>query len=440
MDARASYHALYRFGLGPIPGEVQRVGNDPQGWLLEQLQSRALPAALSSISDAPPLRPHLADQSAADKQALGQFLHASKQRFLQHSALRFNVQLASQQPLQERLVLFWSNHFTVSTQKPLIAGLVNLYEVQAIRPNLNLHFEDLLLAVCRHPAMLVYLDNMQSIGPDSAAGQRRGKGLNENLAREVLELHCLGVDGGYRQTDVIALANILTGWSLRRGNDGPELTYAFRPELHQPGSQTLLGQRFSDGGEEQGVHALRMLARHPATARHISRKLAVHFVADQPSAALLERLSQIYLDSNGHLPTLMAAIISAPEAWSAPLSKLKSPYEFALAALRLTDFKPTPEQIIQGLDALNARPFNANSPAGDGDTWQTWDNPDSLLKRITWASRLAQRLPGPSQPVEFAELALGPLLSANSRQTISRAASSQEALALLLASPEFQRR
>ena len=440
MDAQASYHALYRFGLGPTPGEAQRVGNDPQGWLLDQLQASAVPAELNNISGATLLQPHLADKSAADKAALGQFLQASKRRYLEHSALRFSVQLASQQPLQERLVLFWSNHFTVSAQKPLIAGVVNQYEVQAIRPNLNQHFEDLLLAVCRHPAMLVYLDNMQSIGPNSAAGQRRGKGLNENLAREILELHCLGVDGGYQQADVIALANILTGWSLQRGSDGLQLTYAFRPEMHQPGSQNLLGQRFSDSGEEQGVQALRMLARHPATARHLSRKLAGHFVADQPPAALVERLTQVYLDSNGHLPTLMRTIIAAPEAWRAPLSKLKSPYEFALAALRLTGFKPNAEQIIQGLDALNARPFNANSPAGDGDTWQTWDNPDSLLKRITWASRLAQRLPGPSQPVEFAEQALGPLLSANSRQAISRAASSQEALALLLASPEFQRR
>jgi uncharacterized protein (DUF1800 family) len=440
MDPRARYHALYRFGLGPTPGEAQRLGDDPRGWLLAQLQTSALPAELNSIRDAAPLRTHLADQTDSDKQALGQFLRASKRRYLEQSAQRFSVQLASQQPLQERLMLFWSNHFTVSAQKPLIAGVVNLYEVQAIRPNLNQHFEDLLLAVCRHPAMLVYLDNIQSIGPDSAAGQRRGKGLNENLAREVLELHCLGVDGGYQQADVIALAKILTGWSLQRGNAGPELTFAFRPEMHQPGSQTLLGQRFSEDGEAQGKQALRMLARHPATARHISRKLAAHFVADQPPTALVERLTQIYLDTNGHLPSLMSAIIAAPEAWSAPLSKLKSPYEFALAALRLTDFKPNPEQIIQGLDALNARPFNANSPAGDGDSWQTWDNPDSLLKRITWASRLAQRLPGPSQPLEFAELALGPLLSANSRLAISRAASSQEALGLLLASPEFQRR
>ena len=440
MDARANYHALYRFGLGPMPGEAQRLGNDPQGWLLAQLQAYAVPPALNSILAAAPLRAHLADQSAADKAALGQFLQASKRRYLEHSALRFSVQLASQQPLLERLLLFWSNHLTVSAQKPLIAGVVNQYEVQAIRPNLNQHFEDLLLAVCRHPAMLVYLDNIQSIGPNSAAGQRRGKGLNENLAREVLELHCLGVDGGYQQADVIALANILTGWSLQRGEHGPELTYAFRPEMHQPGSHSLLGQRFSEGGEEQGIQALRMLARHPATARHISRKLAVHFVADQPPAALIARLSQVYLDSNGHLPTLMAAIIAAPEAWSAPLSKLKSPYEFALAALRLTDVKPNAEQIIQGLDALNARPLNANSPAGDGDIWQTWDNPDSLLKRITWASRLAQRLPGPSQPLAFAEQALGPLLSHSSRLAISRAASSQEALALLLASPEFQRR
>jgi uncharacterized protein (DUF1800 family) len=440
MRSQATYHALYRFGLGPKPGEVQHVGNDPRGWLLAQTQHHSLPRELQALLTQPIQAVHLADQSADDKRKLGQFLQDSKQRYVRESGLRMQVQQHSDQPLQERLVLFWSNHFTVSVQKPILAGLVNRYEVEAIRPNLDRHFEDMLLAVARHPAMLLYLDNMQSVGPDSRAGMRRDKGLNENLAREILELHSLGVSGGYSQQDVIALAKIITGWSLQRSDGGPQLRYAFRPELHQPGSKTLLGRGIAEGGEDEGVQALRMLARHPATARHISFKLAQHFVADQPPEALVERLTKIYLHTNGHLPSLTEALIEAPEAWAQPLSKLKSPYEFALSALRLSGLTVSPEQVMQGLDALNARPFNASSPAGFADTMDTWSSPDALLKRVTWAGRLGQRLPAVREPLNYAEQSLGPLLSDSSRLAISRAETSQQALGLLLASPEFQRR
>jgi uncharacterized protein (DUF1800 family) len=164
-------------------------------------------------------------------------------------------------------MLFWSNHFSVSVQKPILAGLINRYEIEAIRPHLNQQFEDMLLAVVQHPAMLLYLDNVQSVGPDSRAGQRRDKGLNETLARKILELHSLGVNGGYSRQDVIALAKIISGWSLQRSNGGPQLRYTFRPKLHQPGNKTLLGCSIAEGGEDEGIQALRMLARHPATAR-----------------------------------------------------------------------------------------------------------------------------------------------------------------------------
>ncbi len=440
MSSQATYHALYRFGLGPKPGELQHIGSDPRGWLQAQTRATALPGELQALIAQPPLQEHFADQSEEDKRKLGQFLQEGRQRYLQESALRLQVQQHSNQPLQERLVLFWSNHFTVSVQKPIIAGLVNRYEIEAIRANLGGHFEDMLLAVARHPAMLLYLDNVQSIGPDSPAGQRRNKGLNENLAREILELHSLGVDGGYSQQDVLGLARILTGWSLARTSRGPQVRFAFRPELHQPGSKTLLGRHFAEAGEAQGIQALRMLARHPATARHISHKLAQHFVADRPPEALVARLSRVYLDSNGHLPSLMAALIDAPEAWANPLGKLKSRYEFALSALRVSALAVSTEQIMQGLDALNARPFNARSPAGFADLMDTWNSPDALLKRVTWASRLGQRLAAPAQPLDYAEQVLGPLLSDSSRLAISRAETGQQALGLLLASPEFQRR
>lgn len=435
MNATEPHLALYRFGLGPRGDE--QAPADPRGWALAQLQTWSIPEPLSQLAAAPddgllPLRGDPVQRQESQR--------LLRQRFIAETAQRFVVQLASDQPLQERLLLFFSNHFCVSLQKPIIAGLVNRYEIQAIRPHLGGHFADMLLAVARHPAMTLYLDNARSIGPDSRAGQRRGKDINENFAREVMELHTLGVDGGYTQDDVIALARILSGWSLERGPDGPLPRYAFRPEIHEPGAKRLLGRTFADGGEDEGKQALRFLARQPATARHLSYKLARHFVADQPPADLVQRLQRTWQDSDGHLPSVMAELIRADQAWTPGPGKLRSPYEFAVASLRLCQLTPQPQQILQGLQALDARPFGATSPAGDGDTAQACNGASSLLKRITWSYRLAQRVPPPAQPLQLADSALGPLLSATSRTAISRAPSASDAFALLLASPEFQRR
>lgn len=435
MSAAESHLALYRFGLGPRGAEPAPA--DPRGWALAQLRDWSIPAPLAQLAAAPddgllPLRGDPAQRQDSVRQL--------RQRFIEETAQRFVVQLESSLPLQERLLLFFSNHFCVSLQKPIIAGLVNRYEIQAIRPHLGGHFADMLLAVARHPAMTLYLDNARSIGPDSRAGQRRGKDINENFAREVMELHTLGVDGGYTQDDVIALARILTGWSLERGPDGPLPRYAFRPELHEPGAKRLLGRSFAEGGADEGEQALRFLARQPATAKHLSFKLARHFVADQPPADLVQRLQRTWQDSDGHLPSVMAELVRADQAWSTQPGKLRSPYEFAVASLRLCQLTPQPQQILQGLVALDARPFGATSPAGDGDTAQAWNGASSLLKRLTWSYRLAQRVPPPMQPLQLADAALGPLLGADSRTAIGRAPSSSDALALLLASPEFQRR
>lgn len=434
MD-RATSHALQRFGLGPRGDEAVSIG-EPRAWLLAQLRPAPLPEALQGIASTPPA----ALGARGDAAARQQLMRDARQRYLEQSARRFVVQLQSERPLHERLVMFWSNHFCVSVQKPVVAGLANRYEVEAIRPHVSGRFADMLLAVARHPAMLLYLDNAQSVGPDSRAGRRRDRGLNENFARELLELHTLGVDGPYGQNDVIALARILTGWSLARGDDGPVARHAYRPELHQPGTKTLLGQSFGEAGEAEGEQALRLLARHPATARHLCTKLARHFVADQPPPALVERLARTWQDSDGDLARVMAALIGSDEAWAQSLAKLKTPYEFALASLRLCQLVPEPMQVIQGLEALDARPFNAPSPAGLPDTASDWNAPNAILKRVSWAHRLGQRLPPAPDPMAIADQALGPLLGDNSRRTIARAASAQDAFALLLASPEFQRR
>src|SRR5258708_1450572 len=261
--------AANRFGLGAKPGEIDEASDNPKAWLLNQLVRGEDSARLGSLSSTSELAAQLVKQQqlrqAKDKDALKSFLMQARQTYLREMAARFLVGFETSSPLHERLVRFWSNHFAVSTQKPQCALFVGAFEREAIRPHVTGRFADMVLAAERHPAMQLYLDNAQSIGPDSLAGQRSGKGRNENLGREILELHTLGVEGGYTQDDVIALANILTGWSVDRGPGpagpaGPvtrminaamggeaENGFRFYPPRHEPGAKTLLGPRYEEG-------------------------------------------------------------------------------------------------------------------------------------------------------------------------------------------------
>ena len=259
--------------------------------------------------------------------------------------------------------MFWSNHFTVSVQKPIISPLVNAFEVESIRPHVTGRFADMLKAVTGHPAMLLYLDNAQSIGPNSRAGQRNSKGLNENLAREIMELHTIGVNGGYTQDDVIAFAKILTGWGLAKGDDGVIPQAVFHPQVHEPGPKTLLGKTYQEDGANEGMAALDDLARHPSTATFIATKLVRHFVADDPPKEAVARLAEVFRSTDGDLKAVSKALVAMKECWQTPLTKFRTPYEFMVAALRLTGITPTPIQAINGLNALDYAVFNAPSPA-----------------------------------------------------------------------------
>jgi uncharacterized protein (DUF1800 family) len=297
----------------------------------------------------------------------------------------------------------------------------------------------MVLATARHPAMLIYLDNVQSIGPNSIAGQRRGKGLNENYARELMELHTLGVDGGYTQADVISLAKILTGWSFDRSGGEVRLAYAFQPRMHEPGNKSLLGYTFREAGEQEGIIAIDMLAKHPSTARHIATKLARHFIADDPPASAVETIAATFQGSEGYMPMVMEAVIKCKEAWQ-PYTKVKNPYEYAVSAFRLMGTEPPDaKHVVGNLEALNFRAFNASSPAGYADTASAWVSPDAVTKRIEWAHRFAQRFPGNADPLQLAEAGI-PAISDTTAETIKRAASGKDGLAFLLASPEFMRR
>jgi uncharacterized protein (DUF1800 family) len=456
--------AANRLGLGARPGELQRARADARGWLRKQVSgSRTLPEDIRRLPSSADIfktyselrreRNDAKSDSEAAKRLLGGLRAKLAPYYLDQVAARYRVAVKTDESFRERLVHFWTNHFAVSADKPQVLALAGTLENEAIRPHVAGRFADMLAAVEAHPAMILYLDNQASIGPASQLAQRRGRraaardrklGINENLAREILELHTLGVDGGYTQQDVTTFARALTGWSV--GTDrfpgGGELgKFAFHDAAHEPGAKTILGTRYGQSGVAQPRAVLSDLARHPATARNIAFKLARHFVADQPPAAAVEHIANAFRDSSGDLPTVHRAVLDIPEAWASHAVKFKTPHELVVSSLRMLDFVPTePRQVAAPFDLLGQRPYTPGSPAGWPDTATHWDGPDALLKRIEWAGSIAARLAGGGQPLNLGEQSLGAAFNERTRVAIARAASAEQGITLLLASPEFQRR
>src|SRR5713101_44399 len=344
----------------------------------------------------------------------------------------------------ERLVAFWSNHFCISANKGELARMwAGSFEREAIRPYVLGRFGDMLKAVEQHPAMLFFLDNQQSLGPDSRAGQNRKRGLNENLAREIMELHTLGVGGGYSQDDVTSLARIITGWSFagRQGQLGTPGSFVFNANAHQPGAQPLLGKTYENNGVAQGEAALADIARHPSTAKFIATKFARHFVADDPPQALVARLQETFRKSDGDLKALTVALVDSDEAWQAPLTKLRNPYEFLVATGRLLARIPDdPGNYLGGLNLLGQPLWSPSGPNGFPDTNAAWAAPEGMKLRLDISAQLASRVADKVDSRDLLELVAADAASEETRRTIERAESRQQALALLLMSPEFQRR
>lgn len=375
----------------------------------------------------------------------------------QDIALRVNLAVSSPTPMMERLVHFWSNHFSVSVGKLGTQVAVGDHEFIAIRPHVLGRFGDMLEAAALHPAMLLYLDQFQSIGPNSPAERQRGRranqpdqpgprGLNENLAREILELHTLGVGGGYAQVDVTEFARALTGWTVpgiarvdRFGEKQPSGA-AFVAVAHEPGARQVLGRSYPAGAADQARAILQGLAVHPSTARFIATKLARHFAGDTPPPALVARLEADFLRTGGDLASLTRTLINAPEAWSPAPVKFRTPFEWLVASLRLTGTEALPPRRIVGtLTQLGQVPWRAPSPAGYDDVAGSWAGPDALLRRVELADQIA-RDAGIDDVAARAEAAFPGALSDPTRAQIARAESGRQALALLLVSPEMLRR
>lgn len=482
--------ALNRFGYGLRIG--QSAPNDPQGDLLRQLAefdtrpgplstrpdtsgdagellqiirrgrrerreaaSQGAQAQMeSSMSEAKPRssRAELLDALPPEYRAKVQEAYG---RYRVDVAARMRVTVTSPTPFAERLVHFWSNHFSVSAGKPGTPFEVGNHEFNAIRPHITGKFSDMLKAAVLHPAMLLYLDQFQSIGPNSTFGERqrrrssanrRQRGLNENLAREILELHTLGVDGGYSQGDVTEFARALTGWTIpglsrmaRFAEDQPGGA-AFVAVTHERGTRRIMGKSYEDNGPRQAIDILDDLAAHPATARFVATKLARHFSADNPPNGLVERLERDFLKTGGDLGSLSRTLVNAPESWAGEPEKFRQPVEWFTSVMRFTGVDNLSDNRINGiLRQLGQVPWGAPSPAGFDDVADSWAGPDALLRRVELAERIARNVPSDAV-LERAQAAFPGTLSEMTRTWLSRAESGNQALGLMLVAPEMMRR
>ena len=483
----ASAIAANRFGLGARPGELGRIGGDARDWLIAQLKGAppalrdsGLRSSESVLVETLELRrekrdaggkraarraetagpgaaagqgePPEANARAAAIQNLLKLPQLYRPIYIDEATARLRQAAATDRPFVERITQFWTNHFAVSIDKIAVLGLAGAFEREAIRPHVLGNFAELLLAVEQHPAMLLYLDNYLSVGPGSRAAQvarrRQGGrqiGINENLAREILELHTLGVNGGYTQQDVTTFAEVITGWSIGgdfgRLKDGEPGKFTFRSLLHEPGAKTVLGKRYAQNDEAQGEAVLRDVAAKPATATFIATKLARHFIADEPPASAVEQLSKAFTRSRGDLPTVYRALVEMNDAWAQPLAKYKTPTDYIVSTYRALDLPvDASRRGLASFELLGQRTYSPGSPAGWPDRSVDWDGGSALMKRIEWADAVGQRVGTHHDAADLAPQLLGGTLTEDTRKSISRAASGAQALTLMLTAPEFLRR
>jgi uncharacterized protein (DUF1800 family) len=472
LDAKgAAALALHRFGLGPRAGSIAAIAADPRGALLAELDkpgigqivnAELMTAAKSSTAAfnfRQERQARLIAQRQADEErkAAGMSMESmepkpesgaqatqdpppdfQQQLYFREVKARFDAAFAPEIGFVERLIWFWSNHFCISADQ--VQSMSGGYEREAIRPHVLGRFGDMLLASAGHPAMLFYLDNSRSIGPKSVAGLVNTRGLNENLAREILELHTLGVRSVYTQDDVTSFAKVLTGWSIIPATTNPEHggEFIFLQRMHEPGPQTVVGKVYAQPDAAQGRAVLADLARHPATAAHVARKLARHFCSDEPPDSLTERLSRRFLETEGNLKEIAKTLIESPETWDEQRLKLKRPSEWLISAWRGIGVVPDAQRGLQAMGYLGERMWRPSAPIGFADVQSAWI--DGLAQRLDIANRIAELVQERIEPAAFVETALGPLASAETRQTIARAESRQQGLTLALMAPEFQRR
>ena len=443
--------AVNTFGMGALPGEFADARSDPKGKLLSALSHPdCVVIEDPNLQNTPDIIERYFKQSAVRRAArlsgrprTGVPQHPMKSAkavsvYQTEITARYRHAISCPNSFCERWARFWSNHFTVSGSGPMLRSMVGAYEREAIRPNVFGRFSDLLKAAVFHPSMLIYLNNVGSIGPNSRVGLRLGKSYNENLAREVLELHTLGIGGGYSIDDIVDFAKALTGRSvgLNRKQAKTLGRTCFKAGNHEPGAKTVLGKTFPDYGAGQAGAILDWLCVQPATATFIASKLARHFVSPRVPGTLVSKLAKTFSNTNGDLTALASALINADESWRESERIYKTPEEFVIStgrALTSGDVKPD----IMIAKKLGQAPFMAPSPKGWAASGRDGINAENLLLRLSWLRVELEKSPGWINAPYLLQEALGGHGSGALRALVSGPLPRLDCLRAVLMSEEF---
>jgi len=443
-------HALSRFGLGARPGDRQEIESNPTSWVKSQLSGFADDSA---ATNGRPTTKEVAKlifevrqlQKAQSKGVMDveTQLRAARQKLTQTYLEDINARLRqgfeTSTPVIERFVRFWSNHFSISAENNLVSPIIGAFEREVIRTHMNGNFYQLLLAAESHPAMVVYMNNEQSTGPNSFVGKQTALGLNENFAREIMELHTVGVNGGYDQQDVTSFAKILTGWTVEFSSPTTQGfgEFSFDKKRHEPGTQTVMGKHYSAQGSNQAKAVLRTLAKHPSTARFIATKLARHFVSDDPPESAVSKLEQVFLATGGDLPSLYRAVVDLPEAWIESGNKFRMPEDYLIAAGRAVGFPAAYEAFLYDIPAeMGQQTYASSGPNGWEDTASDWITGYGVLRRADVAVALATAKGG-VEGFSLMKNLYGENLSRETEQSLRNTRNPVVGTALALASPEF---
>ncbi|RED52348.1 DUF1800 domain-containing protein [Aestuariispira insulae] len=432
--------AATRFGYGLKPGEAVQIVADPKAWLTQQLQGQDIPPELQKLPNGPTQQ-----RNAMKARAVGEgekWAAEARQQALYEAAQHCLATLKSPRPFRERLVRFWTNHFTVSAAtNPELAPLVAAFERDAIRPYVNGPFRLMLMAVIQHPAMLIFLKNDRSVGEHSPLGLVSRRELDTTMAQAILERFTLGRPGGGRKSDVIALANMLSGWSigsLKSRNPGG---FLYEPRYHAGNKKRFVERIFPEAGMMEAEAALDLLTHQPETGYHLAREMAKFFITDTPSDALVSDIVGGYADSGGHLGHMAVGMIKSSEAWLPEQQKIKTAEDLVFSAYHALDLRPeTGRPLLQALQTLGQPPYHAPSEAGWPTEASYWIGRESILERLDWVSALAKNVDHEIPPLSYAFSVMGPLLSERTARQLAISSGPVETAALLLASPEFQRR
>ena len=437
----AAAMAFNRFGLGGRPDDA--IPSSPAAWLIGQL-SAPDPYNGGGLPDTPTALAFFASIRAANltgptqNYQIVQLLNTEIDSVMQNA-------LTTKMPFRERLVWFWANHFALMAQELEVAVCAGAFIREAIRPHVTGTFKDMLLAVMQHPAMLVNLNNDCSAGPNSVAAQRcqitgcASSGINENLARECLELHTLGVNGGYTQADVDALAMLISGWTVNIKTQ--PMGFVFNAQMHEPTAQTLMGVSYPPT-QAGGIAALTWLATQPATYRHLATQLVTHFVSDTPAAADIASVAAALASTGGNLAAAATVVVNLPSAWQ-PYAKLRTPVEYVMAAMRAVGLNASVPGVAGcarlSAAALGEAIWQPPFPNGYSDLAADWTGPAQMLLRADYINAFASAAGSPD-PVALAASSLGPLLRPSTVTAMNAAVTIHDKLSLLFLSPEFQRR